>query len=364
MEEQLNKIEEFFNLDLEIKNILFDIAPEEVDSYNEESRMNYVDRLIKELRYIKDMLEKVEVNFHISSKENFLTNFFERLKDKIYNFNYKNGNIQMLYEQIISNMDEKLVSEVSETCVGHLLLNSPEKIADSCKTINELLHVYHSHIINDNENYKKLPVLGEPKKSEHGYTVTLYGNDTALGKKIFEEFPMDMNCGDVDIMSLKERILMMIRDKGHALSIEVVEKKDNTISVNYFIPKICNVDMVNQLRGVTKVKEESKFTRGMFDTKNEEITSQLFEFIRGVPTDDDMINIYEESNEIYTEGENFFEEMQESEKDVEKQEDYGINKESILELSKTRKVSRIRKMFEMIKNKYKGRTNDERTKDE
>lgn len=80
---------------------------------------------------------------------------------------------------------------------------------------------------------------------------------------------------------------MMVRDRGHALSIEI-EKENDKYYVKYFIPKICNIDMVNSLKGVNKVTRDSKYTVGVFETDLERLPFEIINFISKVPMDNHM----------------------------------------------------------------------------
>lgn len=79
----------------------------------------------------------------------------------------------------------------------------------------------------------------------------------------------------------------MVRDLGHALTIEIMKQKEK-YEVSYFIPKICNIIMVNKPKGVRKVDYDSQYTRGAFDTIKAELASEIVKIIDGVPMDDDM----------------------------------------------------------------------------
>ena len=87
----------------------------------------------------------------------------------------------------------------------------------------------------------------------------------------------------------------MIRDLGHALTIEI-DIEDNKCMIRYFIPKICNIDMINSLKGVKKVKKGDNYTVGMFECTLEKLPFELVDFISKVPTDMDM---YKEGGIFY-----------------------------------------------------------------
>ena len=81
---------------------------------------------------------------------------------------------------------------------------------------------------------------------------------------------------------------MMVRDVGHALILDIDTSKPRTF-VSYFIPKITNVKLVNQLLGVKKVDEKSECTTGMFELEEgENIGKGIVDFIEKVPTDAEM----------------------------------------------------------------------------
>ena len=89
---------------------------------------------------------------------------------------------------------------------------------------------------------------------------------------------------------------MMIRDRGHALTIEIdIDKEKGTAFVKYFIPKICNIEKVNQLRGINKIPNNIKWrdtnARGMYETSLDGFGQDMVNFIKKVPTDSDMNDI-------------------------------------------------------------------------
>ena len=105
---------------------------------------------------------------------------------------------------------------------------------------------------------------------------------------------------------------MMVRDRGHALTIDIDTSKDDYF-VKYFIPKLCNEDMIKALPGINKDNISNNGTSGKFICNNKEFTDKLFSFIEKVPTDNDMPSIhppYEQvSNEINFDNFNVFEDI-------------------------------------------------------
>jgi hypothetical protein len=258
----------------------------EIQRYNNEYIGEYVDKLFQALNdieyYINDIIEKY--NFSKEDKSYF-SKFIKVLKDELIKCGYNFNKLTTFYNVFFSNMSELLLKKVGEECFGYSLsLGVP---LSEAKSLNEILHVIHQTIINNDENLKSLPKIQE-KTNNFSFPITLYGRDNEVAKNIFENFPLQLDCGYTDIVSLKNNeIIIMVRDRGHALSIEI-EKENDVYYVKYFIPKICNVDMVNKLKGVDKVDKNSKYTVGIFKSTLEDLPNELYNFISKVPTDEDI----------------------------------------------------------------------------
>ena len=85
-----------------------------------------------------------------------------------------------------------------------------------------------------------------------------------------------------------KKLIMMVRDRGHALTIEITLNAKGA-RMEYFIPKICNVRMVNDLPGLfNPVDKNSVGATGAIETSLEELPSTLYDFISRVPMDHDM----------------------------------------------------------------------------
>lgn len=79
----------------------------------------------------------------------------------------------------------------------------------------------------------------------------------------------------------------MIRDRGHALTIEITINNDKA-RIDYFIPKIININMINALSGANKVRENSVWATGVIEMNKDILNGTLFNFIFKVPTDRDL----------------------------------------------------------------------------
>lgn len=231
------------------------------------------------------MAQRLELDPSVS--ENIKTHF-DKAREEFLVSRYEPGVIQKLYRKQFSDMSPKLIEDVKGTFIGYA--GSRRKIGNligMSGSINEILHVMHSYITNNEGMLQELPVIAV-KENRGKYPITLYGEETELSKKLFEEFPVELDCGWTEIVSMQDKILMMVRDRGHALTIDVDVAKDDDILVRYFVPKLCNRDMIEALPGVNAKSISENGATGLFQTSKEELSKALVDFIGKVPTDADI----------------------------------------------------------------------------
>lgn len=288
---KFDALKNFLRDDIKIKELILKLAPTYLDDYNEESRIEYTDRLNKGLKELELMLSDTvdEFDFGKEIKDAIKRHFIEQ-REALLNSNYEYGRIKDIYNNKFSSMNEKFVETVKEECVAYARNDTKtlQKMINKSNTINELLHVMHSHILNNEEIMQSMPILAK-KENSINEPITLYGEETKTAKKIFDEFPLELDCGITDIISMDGKILMMIRDRGHALTIEIDKLKDGNSQIKYFIPKLCNRSMIEKLPGIGKISKNCAI--GIFDIIEEDLPEKLYDFIEKVPTDADMLQM-------------------------------------------------------------------------
>lgn len=290
MEKSLEDLELFFNYNLQIKQMI-SVYP---NIYSKDEAIEYVDKIYKNLQDIKYML--IKILKALGNDEiliEYLNKLFTYYEKRLLNCNYNPQKLKEFYQTCISNMDPKLIKEINTEITGYYLFNSYQKCFLQSKTINELLHVLHMHIVNTEGFYQKMPLI-EQKVDENVGTITLYGRKNSLAEAIFKSIDFNINSSIIDILSLtNNRILIMARDLGHALTIEI-EEENGKAYVSYFIPKVCNIDMVNNLKGITPIKANETtdlrnlYAKGSFLVDTSELIPNLLELMMNVPQDKDM----------------------------------------------------------------------------
>lgn len=293
-QEKTNKIERFFGVNLGIKKELHDLVPKDEDLYSEEDIVKYMDKLYDGLRDFRVDFKMICKCLDIDKDTmKMIDEFIVKIMNEEVNVKYDSLSIRRFFNNRISNMRSEFVSGIKRHFVGHTGFNTIESYNGDVTTINELLHLFHSYVMNNEDILQSMNVLDT--KDIGGYPLTLYGKEDRESRRIFDSFPGDTGSGYTDLISLPgvNKSFMMVRDKGHALTIEITYE-DNDAIVEYFVPKLCNIDMVNLLPGVIKVKEGTPMhdgTTGRFITDKESLPYKLSEFIRMVPEDKDMIDV-------------------------------------------------------------------------
>lgn len=200
----------------------------------------------------------------------------------------------------------------------------------------------HSYVLNNEEIISCAPTIAKRKNDKEEF-ITIYGDKKSMSPgikvamSIYEKFPKNLDCGTTDIIAVDNKILMMIRDKGHALSFDIDIEEEKAM-VNYFIPKICNEEMVKKLKGIAFVSDEMHGgARGRYEVTTENLSDELFEFIDGVPTDSDIPRIRHDFENVAS--------IDEIEHDA--KENFSID--NVRELAKDRELKGVMKIFETFK---------------
>lgn len=281
-QKRFKEFERFFDGDLLVKNTMMDMAPTDADNIDEDSRIEYSDRLFDGLKIISKTFE----GFGSSVPKTYLEKI-RHMEEELIESGIDMKKMQNFYRTRIADMSQDFVEKVGSEVVGYVLSRYG---GEDAETINEMLHFVHSNKINNEGLLQSLPVLDSYKINNYS-EMKLYGRENKISRQIFEELQELTMLGPTDIVTTKDRIIMMVRDSGHALTMEIQSDEQGKIYVDYHIPKICNAKKVNLLPGVKKVPEDAEAranTSGIFQTTQETAADDIKNFIGMVPTDDDL----------------------------------------------------------------------------
>ena len=291
MENSIIKLQHLFEVDNRIKKEMYNSAPPSDEGYLDvNSLCDYSNKLNDSLIYIFSELKCVTLDFFGADPSALKTveGLEKRVKQSFYECGLDINALRKFYKQYISDMAPSFVDEVKDNCVGYTVLDNPP--FDKVTTINEMLHLVHAYVVNNEMILQSVPAVSE-KKNDNDYPITLRGASTEVFQRLYEAFPTNIEVGWTDLVALNERkMLVMVRDRGHALTLEITLNGDKA-RVEYFIPKICNIDMVNALPGINPATENSVGATGVFETDVSELSEKVIYLIEKVPTDKDIIQV-------------------------------------------------------------------------
>ena len=286
-DEKFDALKYFFDVDMKIKEKLIDIIPTEMDDFDEESRIECVDKLYDSLEDFEFYFTKITEKFEMSQEiKDSIKKYFDKARQNFLIKQYKPGMLKKIALEQFGDMDMKFVEEVKEKCFGYGMGIDFGEIASHAKSVNELLHLMHSYITNNDEILQAMPIL-DVKKNKNNEEITLYGEQSEIAKQIFDAISPELDVGYTDIISMQDRILMMVRDRGHALTINIDTKEEDAL-IKYFVPKVCNEVKVKLLPGMNKNYITGNGARGLIVANKEDVAETLVDFIERVPTDMDM----------------------------------------------------------------------------
>jgi len=289
LDEKLIKLQHFLEVDMKIKKEMVNITPPNDYQYTDElSISKYADKVDDFLLYTFSELKCIArdifgINSNVMKK---ITTLENKMKNEFYACGFNIDKLRLFYKNNISNMEIDFINLVKKECVGYTFDNlSP---ADKATTINEMLHFMHSFVLNNENILQSISIINK-KENDYKYPIILRGCKVPIFEQLFDLFPNDLNVGWTDMVVINDRkLLMMVRDRGHALTIEIT-LNGNVARLEYFIPKLCNIEMINNLPGINKVHENSEGATGVFEIPISNLSSKIYDFISKVPTDMDMV---------------------------------------------------------------------------
>ena len=286
MSNSLDNMQHFFEQDIKLKKEIYNMCPPS-DYIDEDSLMKYTDNLQESINYIFSEFKRIAADFFEGNSRNLLEANIDKYEKKVIDeFNSCGLDINKLrsfYKNYISDMKEEFVDSVKVSCVGDKFVNYLYPISKA-NTINEYIHYFHSYILNSCDVLRKIPINSE-RLNREGYPIRLRGFNSNRAIEIFKAIPFELECGFAEIIAVNEnKIIMMFRDLGHATTIEVSLDNGNA-KVEYFVPKLNNIELINYLPGVNKVNENSVGATGSFEVKEDNLTNSIVNFISRVPTD-------------------------------------------------------------------------------
>ena len=275
--DELNKITTFLQYDLKLKKLMVDCAPD-----NSDDLVLASDEISKALKEMEIYL--IDINkLHSCINESEVKVRMLKLQTELAECDTIDK-LKKFYRVKISDISSDFIDKVNTQSIGYYPSRSlPINEAES---INEILHAIHHDLVNDEKTYDNLPLIAEKNISEdERYKLKMYGNKNSVADAIFDIMSPSLGAGETKFLTINENeMIMMVKDKGYATTLEI-EKEQDKYYVNYFIPKITDVDYVNVLPGVRQITLEDRYTTGVFETTVENLPYKVASLIASIPDD-------------------------------------------------------------------------------
>ena len=281
----------FFDKDVAMKKELSDLMPDVQYVGDRDYATKVSDRLYDGVRDLKMMLFGAAGPFLSDEDRQYINDWARNAQTKIAEAGLDLQKLHKAYMDTIGNMSPEFVKSVNENVFGYALDPSQGCPITQAKTFNEILH--RMHVILERNNYMHERF---PQSHDISENLTVFGEQTQLTKQLESSLALMFDtanprraAGPISIISVNDNsALIMIRDMGHATTIKVERENDGNIYLNYFIPKITNDDMVQQLPGLQSIAQtdgQSTYAVGTIATDATRLGIDTLELVYNIPTD-------------------------------------------------------------------------------
>lgn len=275
----------FFKADLQMKNDIASLMPQST-FFGDTTVERAADNLYNGIRDLKDDLLIVAGPFLGDQEKAFIENWARDAQMKVAEAGFDANKLHKAYMDTVGNMRPEFVQQVNSRVCGHTLSLAEGCSLDGAKTFNEILHNVHVYLERNNMIHEQFPSSQSISES-----VTVFGEQTELTKQLEASLaPLcsiantSRQAGDTSIMSINDRsALVMIRDVGHATTFKVEQIENGQFSINYFIPKVTNEDMVKFLPGLNSMQNGMAF--GNISVDQAHVGAATMTLAYNIPTD-------------------------------------------------------------------------------
>ncbi len=313
-QDSLRHLKSFFQTDSQIKEEFRAITPlssKDQRDINITNPQDYSNRLVSSTETIAKLFGTLSSDMnYLGLNGNSVLEKSELIAQNLEDSAVRNsddlGSLAKWHEFYISNIRPDFKKQISKNIIGYNFRKDAYflSLAQEATSFNELLHLAHASLTSDENLFEKLPKwesftepLGETKVEYNAY-----GEPNETAKEVFDKLKQNaesfishqVNHPDqqeiptiLHLFSLDQTIQLMIRDFGHATTIEIDISDPNSILVRYQIPKVFDGVKVNRLPGINKINSESPNTgaSGRFTCPPQELGQTIVNFIQKIPTD-------------------------------------------------------------------------------
>jgi len=293
--QSLNSLKNLYHYDSHIKDLIQSSTLAYTDigygdpSVFKETLINTLDQISTSFGHLSQNMSDLDLPGDIVFNKSQL--IFNSVSEKLPN---DFSQLKEIHERYFSYMRPEITKEISTKISGYYMFKDIDfsEILNKTQSFSELLHLAHSRVLADEDLFSKLPKWDSASKP---LEYDAYGEESKPAKKIFSYIKEQSqtvidNQSPIQIpeilhlLSVDNTIQLMVRDFGHALTIEIDTSRSKSALIKYNVPKVFDGTKANQLPGVDKVIPNQGAT-GKFESSYEDLAKNIFDFILKVPTD-------------------------------------------------------------------------------
>ena len=288
----IEKINSFFMHDMNIKNAFIRLSLDDDYKYDEHYVEMFVRNAYEDLKYVFQEFNTIMDTLNINSYlKNYVIESFEKIEEEFAECGFNPDKLKDFYNKCISHMNPTLLADISQNLSGYRVMRDEATVIYKTTTLNELLHVLHASVVNNDLLLKSCDLLDKKARPSQGYNnacTELYGEEFPLARYVYDNITNDVESDVITILSVNpDNVLIMTRDLGHATSFEIDDYGDY-IMVHYFIPKLCNIELINKLHGINPVKPSAttfQGATGRFETTKDQLMNDINGVLVNIPDD-------------------------------------------------------------------------------
>lgn len=307
----LDTLNRIINCDDKLKKALINCAPPYNDEIGYGDGISYEEKLnggLKKIISLFDYLGQDMSSLGLSGEDiKEKSQLIEQeVKTQVLNSKWDFNKLSSVYQKYFSRMNSDFVRATAGKVIAYYDFRRSyfsSIIKNQVQSFNELLHLAHTDVTSDENLFTLLPLLDSTKVKDTSSQIdyNLYGENNYQAQKIFsylkeKAISITDNHDPIEIpyilqmLSTKDTIHLIVRDFGHALTIEIDISDPDSALIRYSIPKIWDGSAVNKLPGVNRVaiSQNSNTDRGAtgrFTSSYNDIEKTIYNFILQVPTD-------------------------------------------------------------------------------
>lgn len=246
----------FFSKDLEMKEAMYKMAPD--TRYTGASHAERIsDELYYGIRDLKTDLLSAAGPFLSEAEKAYVHQWAHEAQMKVAEAGLDIGKLQKAYRETISDMRPQFVRDVNSQVFGYSTEIDTACPISNAKTFNEILHRVHLYMERNSYLHEQFPQTHNVSQD-----VTVLGEPTALTRQLESslaplcDIDNIRHAGEIAIISINENsALAMFRDIGHSTTFKIDRTEDGQCTLSYYIPKVTNKDMVQQLPGFQSMQD-------------------------------------------------------------------------------------------------------------